>query len=92
MFANNLYIYVALYASCVLTFVLYGYDKHCATYAKRRIPEFLLLALTALLGGFGAICGMVIFRHKTEKKIFSIGVPVLLLLQVLGLAFYFTHY
>lgn len=75
----------------VIGFALMAYDKHCAVNAKRRIPEWFLMIVAALLGAFGSLCGMIIFKHKTAKKLFYIGVPVLLLLQIIGLAFYFTR-
>ncbi|MDE6206927.1 MAG: DUF1294 domain-containing protein [Muribaculaceae bacterium] len=76
----------------VLALAVYAYDKHCAAYGKWRVPEFVLFAVSAALGGFGALCGMILFNHKTAKKSFVMGVPLVLLLQILGMAFYFTHY
>ena len=32
-----------IYAMSLLTFALYGWDKHLAVYQKKRIPEFILL-------------------------------------------------
>lgn len=32
-----------IYAMSLLTFALYGWDKHLAVYQKTRIPEFILL-------------------------------------------------
>lgn len=83
-------LYFWLYAANIVGFALMGLDKYRAVYAKRRIPEWLLMVVAALFGAFGSLCGMIIFKHKTSKKLFYIGVPLLLLLQILGLAFYFT--
>lgn len=66
----------------VSTFLLFGWDKHAAVYRKPRIPEVLLIALSVLLGAFGALCGMIIFNHKTKKKLFFITVPVLAVLHI----------
>lgn len=66
----------------VISFALFGYDKHRATYEKWRIPEFVLLMSAFFNGAFGALCGMVFFNHKTKKKMFLICVPILLFLQL----------
>lgn len=76
---NDLFI---IFAMSLLTFSLYGWDKHLAIYHKKRIPEFLLLFFAALAGGFGALCGMILFRHKTQHMKFLVFVPVFVALQM----------
>lgn len=59
------YIIIYLSAMSLLTFILFGADKHKARAHKWRIPEKTLLGLS-LLGGFtGGFLGMEFFRHKT---------------------------
>ena len=59
------YIIIYLSAMSLLTFILFGADKH-----KWRIPEKTLLGLS-LLGGFaGGFLGMEFFRHKTKHWYF----------------------
>jgi uncharacterized membrane protein YsdA (DUF1294 family) len=65
-----------------LTFLLYAWDKHFAIYQKQRIPEAVLLFFALLFGGFGALCGMLFFSHKTKKPLFTILVPLFLLAQL----------
>lgn len=67
----------------VITLVLFGIDKLKAKRKKKRISESTLMTLICLGGSVGAWCGMYLFRHKTLKEKFSIGVPVILALQVL---------
>ena len=57
-------------------------DKRKAQKQLFRIPEKVLLGIGMLGGSLGSICGMVIFRHKTRKPLFAIGLPVILLLQI----------
>ncbi len=73
-----------IYIMCVLAFLLFAYDKHCAVYSKFRIPEGVLVLVTVAMGAFGSLCGMVLFNHKTSKPLFYILVPLALLLQILG--------
>ncbi len=58
-------------------------DKQKARRHKWRIRESSLL-LTAFLGGsIGTLIGMHLFRHKTKHLKFLIGVPLILVLQLL---------
>ena len=68
---------------CVLSFVLFAYDKISAVYGRHRLPEFYLLLPSACLGALGGLFGMILFNHKTRKPLFYIGVPLLLALQIL---------
>lgn len=72
-----------IYIMSLLTFAMYGWDKHLAVYNKTRIPEFILLLFAFLGGAFGALCGMILFKHKTLHKMFLICVPIFLFLQLI---------
>lgn len=67
----------------VLGFALMGIDKQKARHKKWRIPEKTLF-LTAILGGsIGSILGMQVFRHKTRHTAFVIGMPCILIIQII---------
>ena len=66
----------------ILAFVCYGLDKLKAKRNARRISERALLLLALVGGSVGAWLGMLLWRHKTKHAIFSVGVPVMLLLQI----------
>ena len=81
----------------LLTFLVYGRDKHLAKRGKWRIPEATLLWMAALGGALGAWLGMRVWRHKTQHKKFKYGVPALLVMQIvfailLGGAAYLLEY
>ena len=79
------YIIIYLSAMSLLTFILFGADKHKARAHKWRIPEKTLLGLS-LLGGFaGGFLGMEFFRHKTKHWYFKYGLPAILILQLAAL-------
>lgn len=67
----------------VITFFLFGADKSMARAGNNRIPERTLLLLSLAGGGIGGLAGMKIFRHKTKKSLFYIGVPFALLANAL---------
>ncbi len=66
----------------VVTFIAFGVDKRKAKHNKWRIAEKTLLGLAAIGGSVGALLAMIMFHHKTKHKKFYIGVPVIILLQI----------
>ncbi|MDR0929495.1 MAG: DUF1294 domain-containing protein [Oscillospiraceae bacterium] len=70
----------------LLSFALMGADKRRARRGMRRIRERTLLLVCALGGGLGGWLGMQVFRHKTRHYKFTLTVPVLMLLQLVLLA------
>ena len=58
-------------------------DKLRAKKNLWRIPEATLIGVAALGGSLGCLLGMRIFRHKTLKPKFFLGVPMILVLQLI---------
>ncbi len=79
-------VFIALAAMNALTFALYGIDKSRARRGAWRIRESTLLGTAACFGALGALLGMYVFHHKTKQRAFALGVPALLLVQVVLLA------
>jgi uncharacterized membrane protein YsdA (DUF1294 family) len=71
----------------LISLVVFGVDKLNSKRRSYRIPESRLL-LTAFLAPFGALAGMLLFRHKSRKVKFLL-VPAFVLLQLIVLAWYF---
>lgn len=78
---------VYLLAVNIAAFAVYGWDKMCARRGMWRVPEKILLLLAFLGGSVGAMVGMAIFRHKTLHLKFRYGVPLILILQLIGLIY-----
>ncbi len=69
----------------VIAFIMYGVDKWKAKNHKYRIPEKTLIGIAGIGGSIGAWSGMQAFRHKTKHTKFVVGVPVILILQVIAM-------
>ena len=69
------------------TFLLYGWDKYCAIKHWWRVPERTLLGLAMIGGSLGALWGMIAFRHKTLHLKFKYGIPLIILLQIVGVVY-----
>ena len=65
----------------ILTFLVFGIDKWKARRGKWRIPEAPLIEMSIAGGSIGALLGMSLFRHKTQKRRFTLGIPTILLVQ-----------
>ena len=63
---------------------MFAADKNKAQKNKWRIPEKALFLIAIIGGSIGAIGGMYIFRHKTKHWYFVIGMPLILILQIIG--------
>lgn len=81
------YFYYYLIAINLIAFMVMSYDKHRAEEHKWRVSEARLFLLAFAFGSIGIWCGMYFFRHKTKHYKFVIGVPFILIAQVL--IFYF---
>ena len=65
-------------------FILMLVDKFKARRNLWRIPEATLMVSAAIGGSIGALLGMYTVRHKTQHPKFTIGIPVILALQVVA--------
>ena len=76
-------IIIYLIAVNLIGFVLMGIDKRKAIKNAFRIPEATLFSVALVGGSIGSILGMLIFRHKTKHWSFKLGMPAILVLQLI---------
>lgn len=76
---------IIIYLLCVnlISFLAMFIDKQKAKKGSWRIKESTLLILALIGGSIGGIAGMYIFHHKTKKARFYIGMPAMLVLQIM---------
>ena len=60
-------------------------DKIAAIEHSSRIRIVTLLGLAFIGGSIGALLGMYVLRHKTRKDYFKIGIPLIIVMQIIAL-------
>ncbi|MGO4938186.1 DUF1294 domain-containing protein [Fundicoccus sp. Sow4_H7] len=73
----------------ITAFAFFCFDKNRARRAGWRVPNARLMALAVVGGSLGALLGMYLFRHKTQQKLFTVGVPVVMVVQILIVIWFF---
>lgn len=77
------YITIYIVIINIITYIIYAYDKHQAKKHKWRVRESTLLILALLMGSIGALTAMYTLRHKTKHRKFTLGIPLLLIINIL---------
>jgi uncharacterized membrane protein YsdA (DUF1294 family) len=65
-------------------------DKYFAKNNMYRISENTLFLIAIMGGSVGSIIGMYRFRHKTKHKRFTMGLPIILIIQLFLLNLYYS--
>ena len=90
---EDIWLIILIYLAAVNLFglIIMGVDKSRAKRRKWRIPEATLFLVAVIGGSIGSIAGMYLFRHKTKHWYFVVGMPVILVLQIIAaLIMYFA--
>lgn len=66
----------------LIGFIAMYIDKKRAKRNEWRIKEGTLISIALLGGGIGSIIGMYKFRHKTKKLKFTVGIPTIIIAQI----------
>ena len=67
----------------VVTFCVYVDDKRRAKKRAWRTSESTLVILALIGGSVGALLAMLLARHKTRHIEFVIGIPLIIIVQIL---------
>lgn len=76
--------YILMYFVIInfITFIVFALDKIYAIKKKWRYKEVSLLGMCLAGGAIGGFLAMYLFRHKTKKKLFVIGVPLIIVIHL----------
>lgn len=75
----------------IISFFIMLYDKKQAIYHNFRISEKTIFIISLLLGGIGIYVGMYVFRHKTKHLKFTIGIPIVIILNIISVFYIFNY-
>lgn len=64
-----------------VSFAAFAIDKINAIEGRSRIRILSLLGLAFIGGSVGALLGMYILRHKTRVDYFTVGIPMIMVMQ-----------
>ena len=84
---DNKWLLVYLLIINIITFVLFAIDKWKAVHGRWRIRTVTLMGFVIIGGTIGGLFAMYIFRHKTKTNSFTVGLPMMLVVQVVVLWF-----
>lgn len=73
-----------------ITLAAFAIDKIAAIEGRSRIRIVTLLGLAFIGGSLGGLIAMYLFRHKIRKDYFTVGIPMIMLMQVFVI-FYFMN-
>jgi uncharacterized membrane protein YsdA (DUF1294 family) len=82
MFLTIFLAYIAVIS--LVSFVVCVYDKKISkkNRVELRIPEKVLLLLSAIGGSVAMFVTMILIRHKTKHVKFMLGIPLIIVLQI----------
>lgn len=66
-----------------ITLIAFALDKIAAIEDKTRIRIVTLLGLAFVGGSIGGLIAMYVFRHKTRIDYFTVGIPLIIIMQVI---------
>lgn len=64
-------------------------DKSRAIHKEWRISEKTLIFISILGGSIGMFAGMHAFRHKTKHLKFTLGVPIIFIIEIIAAVYLF---
>lgn len=89
MYVLGLVIYILIIN--LFAIFLMKYDKVKAINNQYRISEKTLFLIALILGGAGIYIGMYLFRHKTKHVKFTVGIPLIIILNILTIYYLISH-
>lgn len=76
----------------IIGFFIMFVDKKRAINNQWRISESTLILITIIGGSLGILSGMKYCRHKTKHFKFNVGVPSILVFQLIFLTLFLVKY
>ena len=85
------FLYIYLIIINLIAVIITVHDKSAAVRGTWRVKERTLLLVAALGGSPAMLLTMLLIRHKTRKAKFMVGIPLIMVLQIV-IVFLVLHY
>lgn len=89
-FSDHKWLLYYLIVINVVALIMFAIDKINAVEHRNRIRIVSLLGIAFVGGSVGSLLAMYLFHHKTKKDYFSVGVPLIMVMQII-LVFYLMN-
>lgn len=66
----------------IIAFIIVYIDKQKAIKKQWRIKESTIILISIIGGSIGTYLSMYSFRHKTKHLKFTLGIPIIILIQL----------
>ena len=90
MFTDYKILWIYLGIINFIAFAAFAVDKVNAAEHRSRIRIVTLLGLAFIGGSAGGLLAMYLLHHKTKKDYFTVGIPLIMVMQVV-VAFYILN-
>lgn len=79
-----IYLYFSIYIALIniIGFLVMYIDKSKAKKGSYRISEKTIFIIALVLGAIGVYLGMYEFRHKTKHSLFTVGIPICIVINI----------
>ena len=85
------FLYIYLIFINLVAVIVTVHDKRAAVRGDWRVKERTLLLIAALGGSPAMLLTMLLIRHKTRKMKFMVGIPLIIVLQLV-IVYLVLHY
>ena len=85
------FLYIYLIFINLVAVIVTVHDKVAAVRGRWRVKERTLLLIAALGGSPAMLLTMLLIRHKTRKMKFMVGIPLIIVLQLV-IVYLVLHY
>ncbi len=75
----------------IFALILFGIDKLNSTKERKRVPELSFHFFSLIGGVIGLFIGILLFRHKLQKRYFLLIEFIILILWAIGLYYVFQN-
>lgn len=86
------YLIIYIIVINLIGFLIMFIDKKKAIKGSFRVSEKGIFTIAILLGGIGVYLGMYKFRHKTKHTLFTVGIPICIILNILSCYYIVTTF